>query len=332
MGGPRRRLHAGARGARRRLATTQRARAVAAGARLRERAARQRRAPKRRTCRCWRSIRPTTRRAGGARSHLRSGRDVAGAGRHPRPAHRRHHRHRRDRRALLPARARLRRRARRLGRGGRGYNAILDNDSRNRRALEALERVYFNGEQWAELYGDLREDGRHRPRRRGHGRLLRAHGEDRAATASTTARRRSTCGAASSTCAARIRSRSASWRTCTSAPSSGASSSTSSSGTVRITHDPQEQIPLYQRLGRIWGEKLHRERNSLEAWQKVLEIDPTDIAGAARAGGDLQVDAGVGRAGRDAAQADRHRLGVATWSRTSSSSSTPSSARCRARS
>ncbi|HEY2747043.1 MAG TPA: hypothetical protein VGL86_20615 [Polyangia bacterium] len=47
--------------------------------------------------------------------------------------------------------------------------------------------------------------------------------------------------------------------------------------TVRITHEAQEQIPLYQRLGRIWGEKLHRERNSLEAWQKVLEIDPSDV-------------------------------------------------------
>ena len=87
--------------------------------------------------------------------------------------------------------------------------------------------------------------------------------------------------------------------------------------TVRITHEPQEQIPLYQRLGRIWGEKLHRERNSLEAWQKVLEIDPDRHAGAARAGRRLQVDAGVGRAGRDAAQADRHRLDHATWSRAS---------------
>src|SRR4030095_24843 len=26
-----------------------------------------------------------------------------------------------------------------------------------------------------------------------------------------------------------------------------------------------------------WGEKLSRERNSLESWQKVLEIDPHDV-------------------------------------------------------
>src|SRR5262249_55245870 len=27
----------------------------------------------------------------------------------------------------------------------------------------------------------------------------------------------------------------------------------------------------------IWGEKLSRERNSLESWQKVLELDPQDV-------------------------------------------------------
>ena len=27
---------------------------------------------------------------------------------------------------------------------------------------------------------------------------------------------------------------------------------------------PEAKIPLYKRLGRIWGEKLSRERNSLE--------------------------------------------------------------------
>ena len=32
-----------------------------------------------------------------------------------------------------------------------------------------------------------------------------------------------------------------------------------------------------QAPGRIWGEKLSRERNSLESWQKVLDIDPQDV-------------------------------------------------------
>ena len=38
-----------------------------------------------------------------------------------------------------------------------------------------------------------------------------------------------------------------------------------------------DRIPLYKRLGRIWGEKLQRERNALESWQQVLEIDPNDV-------------------------------------------------------
>ena len=40
---------------------------------------------------------------------------------------------------------------------------------------------------------------------------------------------------------------------------------------------PKRAFPIYKRLGRIWGEKLSRERNSLESWQKVLEIDPQDV-------------------------------------------------------
>ena len=46
---------------------------------------------------------------------------------------------------------------------------------------------------------------------------------------------------------------------------------------VVATPDPEARIPIYKRLGRIWGEKLSRERNSLESWQKVLEIDPQDV-------------------------------------------------------
>ena len=46
---------------------------------------------------------------------------------------------------------------------------------------------------------------------------------------------------------------------------------------VVATPDPEAHIPIYKRLGRIWGEKLSRERNSLESWQKVLEIDPQDV-------------------------------------------------------
>ncbi len=46
---------------------------------------------------------------------------------------------------------------------------------------------------------------------------------------------------------------------------------------MAATADAEARIPIYKRLGRIWGEKLSRERNSLESWQKVLEIDPQDV-------------------------------------------------------
>ena len=46
---------------------------------------------------------------------------------------------------------------------------------------------------------------------------------------------------------------------------------------VAATEDVDARFPIYKRLGRIWGEKLSRERNSLESWQKVLEIDSQDV-------------------------------------------------------
>ena len=46
---------------------------------------------------------------------------------------------------------------------------------------------------------------------------------------------------------------------------------------IRATEEPEARIPVYKRLGRVWGEKLGRERNALECWQKVVEIDPCDV-------------------------------------------------------
>ncbi|HEY2216428.1 MAG TPA: tetratricopeptide repeat protein, partial [Solirubrobacteraceae bacterium] len=158
----------------------------------------------------------------------------------------------------------------------KAYNAVLDNDSRNKRALESLERVYFNGEQWQHLFdtyskmvdiapGDegmadcyarmakIAQDGLADREKAVDlwSRVIDLRGEDPIALGEL----------------ANLHEKAAQWRELVDVIER----------TVRITHDPQEQIPLYQRLGRIWGEKLHRERNSLEAWQKVLEIDPTDV-------------------------------------------------------
>ncbi len=207
-----------------------------------------------------------------------AGGDVAGAGRHPRPAHRHHHGDRRDHRALLPPRPRASprrsttrpRRSRRTTRSSTTTRATGARSSRwsgstsTREQWQELFDVYEKmvdiapgDEGMADCYARMakiaqdgarrpREGGRpvgprHRPARRGSDRARRAGQPARARRAVARARRR----ARAARCAS--------------------------------PHEPQEQIPLYQRLGRIWGEKLHRERNSLEAWQKVLEIDPTDV-------------------------------------------------------
>ncbi|MCH6580813.1 MAG: hypothetical protein IH802_10700, partial [Nitrospinae bacterium] len=37
------------------------------------------------------------------------------------------------------------------------------------------------------------------------------------------------------------------------------------------------QIVLYKRLGRVWAEKLERERQALDAWLCADELDRNDL-------------------------------------------------------
>ncbi len=157
------------------------------------------------------------------------------------------------------------------------YNAVLEADSRNRRALEALEQVYFRGEDWPALYGvyekmvdiapgddgmaecyarmaKIASDGLGEASKSVDlwGRVVDLRGEDPIALHAL----------------ADLYERAEQWRELVDILER----------IVRITHAPAEQVPLYQRLGRIWGEKLNRERNALESWQKVLAIDPSDLS------------------------------------------------------
>jgi tetratricopeptide (TPR) repeat protein len=59
------------------------------------------------------------------------------------------------------------------------YTSVLEQESRNARALEALERIYFRREQWGTTLRRLREDGRYRSRRRRRSGLLCPNGQDR---------------------------------------------------------------------------------------------------------------------------------------------------------
>jgi tetratricopeptide (TPR) repeat protein len=156
------------------------------------------------------------------------------------------------------------------------YTQVLDNDSRNAQALDALEKIYFRREQWQELHdvyekmidiapGDsgvadcyarmakISSDALDDPDRAQDlwNRVLDLRGEDPVALWAL----------------ADLYEAAEEWRDLVEVLQRQ----------VHIVDEPEAQIRLYQRLGRIWGEKLSRDRNALESWQKVLEIDPGNL-------------------------------------------------------
>ncbi len=155
------------------------------------------------------------------------------------------------------------------------YNAVLEVDSRNGRALEALEKVYFQRQQWPELYGVYEKMIDIAPgdeamadcyarmakiasdaladRERSidlWGRVIDLRGEDPIALGQL----------------ADLHERAGQWRELVDILERQ----------IRIA-SPDEQVAQYSRLGRIWKEKLGKERHALEAWQKVLEIDAGNL-------------------------------------------------------
>ncbi|HKE19803.1 MAG TPA: tetratricopeptide repeat protein, partial [Kofleriaceae bacterium] len=46
---------------------------------------------------------------------------------------------------------------------------------------------------------------------------------------------------------------------------------------VAVARDDRERGLMYKRLGRVWADKLGRERNALDAWLAAQEIDPGDL-------------------------------------------------------
>ncbi|MFL5304124.1 MAG: tetratricopeptide repeat protein [Polyangia bacterium] len=156
------------------------------------------------------------------------------------------------------------------------YLAVLEHEPQSREALDALERLYFRSERWADLYGVYEKlsgltteemaladcyarmaklaadalDDRSKAVEL-WGKVVDIRGEDAIALSGL----------------ADLHEMAGEWRELTEVLEKQ----------VTATPDPERRIPIYKRLGRIWGEKLSRERNSLESWQKVLEIDPQDV-------------------------------------------------------
>jgi tetratricopeptide (TPR) repeat protein len=156
------------------------------------------------------------------------------------------------------------------------YLAVLEHESRSLEALEALERLYFRSERWPELYGvyeklvDVAKDdatlaecysrmaklasdalGEREKAVELWGRVVDLRGRDTIALSGL----------------ADLHEAAEEWKELTEILEQQ----------VAATEDVDAKIPIYKRLGRIWGEKLSRERNSLESWQKVLELDPQDV-------------------------------------------------------
>jgi len=156
------------------------------------------------------------------------------------------------------------------------FNAVLEQESRSPEALDALEKLYFRSESWADLYGvyekliDVAKDDGEiaacyaRMARLATdaldqrdkaielwGRVLDLRGDDAIGLAGL----------------ADLYEAAEEWKDLTDVLER----------LVVALPEPERRIPTFKRLGRIWGEKLGRERNALESWQKVLELDPQDV-------------------------------------------------------
>lgn len=156
------------------------------------------------------------------------------------------------------------------------YLAVLEHESRSAEALDALERLYFRGERWEELYGVYEKMVDIAP---GDEALSDCYSRMALLTSSVFGQRDKATelwqrvldlrGAdpVALGALADLHEQAGDWRELTEVLDQQ----------IQATQTPEAKIPVYKRLGRIWGEKLSRERNALECWQSVLEIDPGDV-------------------------------------------------------
>ena len=156
------------------------------------------------------------------------------------------------------------------------YLAVLEHESRSPEALDALERLYFRAERWEELYGVYEKMLDIAP---GDQALSDCYARMAKITSDVLGQRERAVelwrrvldlrGAdpLALQALADLHEQAEEWRELTEVLDSQ----------IRATEDPVARIPVYKRLGRVWGGKLGRERNALECWQKVVEIDPGDV-------------------------------------------------------
>jgi tetratricopeptide (TPR) repeat protein len=156
------------------------------------------------------------------------------------------------------------------------YTSVLDQESRNRRALEAIEGIHFRREDWkklletyeklidtadtdsemADIYARMARicsDAINEEDRAIEllGRVLDIRGEEPQALAAL----------------ADLTTRREKWEELVEIIERQ----------IAVAPGDQEQIRLYKHLGKTWEEKLNRERNSLDAWLAADRIDGNDL-------------------------------------------------------
>ena len=155
------------------------------------------------------------------------------------------------------------------------YEQILEQESRNRPALEAQEQIYFRREEWKNLYdvyeklvdiaeGDEEMAGLYARMARISsdalsdddgstdlwGRVLDIRGDEPQSLAAL----------------GDLYTRREMWEELVEVVERQ----------VGVTDDLEGQVGLYKMLGKIWNEKLGRERNSLDAWLLAFDLNPSD--------------------------------------------------------
>lgn len=160
------------------------------------------------------------------------------------------------------------------------YRAVLDQESRNRKALEAIEAIQFRREAWSELYqtyeklidvaeGDdeMAEIYARMARISSDALLTPGFGEDRAIelwnrVLDIRGEDPQALEALGELCTRRER-----WEELVEIIERQ----------IAATQGDQDQIRLYKQLGRVWEDKLARERNALDAWLAADRLDGNDL-------------------------------------------------------
>jgi tetratricopeptide (TPR) repeat protein len=157
------------------------------------------------------------------------------------------------------------------------YQAVLEEEMRNVKALEGLEKIYFSREQWQELYGiyekmldvaagdsemadcyarmakiasEALEDAED-AKSKWH-QVLDLRGEDPLALSAL----------------ADLYEEAQSWNDLVEILERQ----------VDVMEEPQDRIAIYERLGRIHHQHLDQDREAMDAYHRILEIDPSNMS------------------------------------------------------